>query len=190
MYQEALCSTLGKGTWSALQWRRREPRAFWESVNNATPRSKGPHGFSPPWLPQEIYQAPLSLQNDSHYLSVSGLQWGCSVLWKVTGDSNGCWWPPLRTEKDRLSWRKWLLSHTLRLAAEGGTAARPWISGCPFTKAVQMGCSALGTCPDLGRELGALASHFFLDSSWRFFAIGDLDERWGLLALPPDPPPL
>lgn len=46
------------------------------------------------WLPQEIYQAPLSLQNeDSPCLSVSGLQGGCSGLWKVTGDSNGCWWP-------------------------------------------------------------------------------------------------
>lgn len=65
------------------------------------PQSKGPHGFSAPWLPQEIYQAPLSLQNeDSHCLSVSGLQGGCSGLWKVTGDSNGCWWLPLRTEED------------------------------------------------------------------------------------------
>lgn len=65
------------------------------------PQSKGPHGFSPPWLPQEIYQAPPSLQNeDSRCVSVSGLQGGCSGLWKVTGDSNGCWWSPLRTEED------------------------------------------------------------------------------------------
>lgn len=76
------------------------------------------------------------------------------------------------------------------LAAKGGTAARPCISRRPFTKAVQMGCSALGTCPDLDMELGTLFSHFLLDSSWRFFAIGDLDERWGLRALPPDPLPL
>lgn len=69
------------------------------------------------------------------------------------------------------------------LSGQGGTAARPSISGCPFTKAVQMGCSALGTCPDLDMELGGLVSHFFLDSSWCFFAIGELDERWGLQAL-------
>lgn len=37
MCREARCSTLGKGTWSALQWKHRKPCAFWESVNNGPP---------------------------------------------------------------------------------------------------------------------------------------------------------
>lgn len=78
-----------------------------------------------------------------------------------------------------VSWQKWLLSQTFLLAAKGGTAAWPCISRRPFTKAVQMGCSGLGACPDLAMELGALFSHFLLDSSWRFFAISDPDGKVG-----------
>lgn len=56
MCQKALCSTLGKGTLSGLQWKQREPRAFWENINNVPAQSKARHGFNPWQLPQETYR--------------------------------------------------------------------------------------------------------------------------------------
>lgn len=173
---------MGKGTWSGLQWKRREPSAFWEGINQGS-RSKQRTAC--------IQSAPASTGNVSTPLSLIRMTATVFLFQCYNGHVRYCEklqgtqkWTLVATtahwgRRHRMSWQKCLLSSTLHLAAKGGTAVCPFIARYPFTKAVQM-VSVLGTCPwgsSYWPRLGGLVIHFFLHNSWRFFAIGELHER-------------
>lgn len=158
---------MGKGTWSGLQWKRREPSAFWEGINQWSCSKQRTACIQSTQLPQGMYRL-LSRSSEWQPLSFcSSVTMGMfGTVKSYRGLRNGRWLPPLHTEEEDTGCHGgsgcWAAPFTqqpkealLHAPPSPGTLS-PRLSKWALSSERALGAAPTG--PDLDMELGILLS--------------------------------